>query len=528
METHAPALYRSRDDALLAGVCFALAQRLRVDPLLVRVAAVVLALSSGFGIALYAWAWLVLPQKGRSQSFAQQWFPPLDGLSRQQQLTLGLAVSLACTLLFGSVAAWSVAPGIVLLIMVALARRQRSDAEPTAQTAPSPAFPSVAPGSQFALATQAWADRLDSLGHHAEEPNQVVEQNPDLVHTRTIQQNPDLTHTQVIEPDPDLEYTQVIEPAAADNETTRALEIEHTERIEHTQVLNLEHTVPLPPEPGQHEPTRQLPPPNYPPPTFPPPPPAAPVPAPAPVLAATAGGPPFVPTGFQPMGPPAHTQASPYQQWAPPTPTRRRPRKSLLLGLLVLALAAGAARLAALSGVMQRLPGADPRLLQHGAALAVLSLALLSCALLRLPRPRLAVLAGLLVFASAVAPPLDRSMVEPRDVTWTSVSQLPTNRIELAATEASYDLSGLDLSGASPHTVSIRATAADVKLVLPHDADVRIDYRLTGADLEVTRGRETFTADGQRTGSWPESRPDNPRLVIELDLRAAAAQVRHA
>src|SRR6185312_9240691 len=51
---------RSRNDRMVAGVAGGLARMLRVDPILIRIAFVVLALFGGSGILLYALGWLLL------------------------------------------------------------------------------------------------------------------------------------------------------------------------------------------------------------------------------------------------------------------------------------------------------------------------------------------------------------------------------------------------------------------------------------------------------------------------------------
>ncbi len=57
-----PRLYRSRTDVMLGGVCAGLARYLDVDTVLVRLLAVVLALS-GFGVALYVILWVIIPNE---------------------------------------------------------------------------------------------------------------------------------------------------------------------------------------------------------------------------------------------------------------------------------------------------------------------------------------------------------------------------------------------------------------------------------------------------------------------------------
>jgi phage shock protein C len=56
-------LWRSRDDRVIAGVCGGLGRYLGVDPVLVRIAAVVLVFAGGAGILLYAIGWIVMPEE---------------------------------------------------------------------------------------------------------------------------------------------------------------------------------------------------------------------------------------------------------------------------------------------------------------------------------------------------------------------------------------------------------------------------------------------------------------------------------
>ena len=58
---HRPGVRRSLDDRWVGGVCAGVADRLGVDPVLVRVATIALALLGGVGVVAYALAWLLLP-----------------------------------------------------------------------------------------------------------------------------------------------------------------------------------------------------------------------------------------------------------------------------------------------------------------------------------------------------------------------------------------------------------------------------------------------------------------------------------
>lgn len=57
-------LYRSAHDRILGGVCGGLGAYLGVDPNLIRLAFVLLALFSGAGVILYLVLWLILPVEG--------------------------------------------------------------------------------------------------------------------------------------------------------------------------------------------------------------------------------------------------------------------------------------------------------------------------------------------------------------------------------------------------------------------------------------------------------------------------------
>lgn len=408
------ALRRSRDDAAIAGVCFSLAQHLRIDPLLVRLAAVILALSSGFGVLVYAASWFLLPQQGATRSLAQQWFPQLDAWPLRRQAKVALAVCLMACLPLTQIGGGSIGPGLVLLLLVVMARRW--NAPSATHTDPSPA-PSTAPltaGPQYVNAITAWQRRLDEVG---------------------------------LQPHP----AAMVQPLAAAPVPVRSA------------------------------------------------PPSAPAPvAPAPVPSAPAAA-----------------------AWADDAaPTRIDPRRSWLLGILLLVAAGLAAAVVPTEGVP------EPRLFQHAAGLAVLACGLLLSWLLNLPRPRLAVLAGLLVVASALTP--TPSSLHPIDVAWTSATQIPSEPVRVVATEARYDLSGMDLSGISaPRRLALDAKAADVEVIVPRGAVVRVDYHLRAADLEIDGEGERFTQDGGRDGTWSSHPNRSPDLVLDLTLVAASGKVSH-
>src|SRR5512136_1879746 len=54
-------LYRSRNDSRIAGVCGGLGEYLDIDPTLIRLIFVLLALTGGHGVVLYIILWLIVP-----------------------------------------------------------------------------------------------------------------------------------------------------------------------------------------------------------------------------------------------------------------------------------------------------------------------------------------------------------------------------------------------------------------------------------------------------------------------------------
>ena len=55
-------LYRSKKDKIIGGVCGGIAEYFGIDPVIVRVIAVVLAFMGGSGILAYIIAWIIIPQ----------------------------------------------------------------------------------------------------------------------------------------------------------------------------------------------------------------------------------------------------------------------------------------------------------------------------------------------------------------------------------------------------------------------------------------------------------------------------------
>lgn len=140
---------RTRDNAVIAGVCAGLARRWGIDPNLLRIALVIGTLASGLGLVLYGVAYLMLPADDSSPApvrrilpFTNDWPVPATAA----------ALTVAGMVGFGMAGGWS---GIGLLpVLVALGiwyvvnRKRRGAGTATADPTP------------FERAADAWRTRL--------------------------------------------------------------------------------------------------------------------------------------------------------------------------------------------------------------------------------------------------------------------------------------------------------------------------------------------------------------------------------
>ncbi|MEM0360064.1 MAG: PspC domain-containing protein [Candidatus Diapherotrites archaeon] len=60
-------LYRSGKERVLGGVCGGFAEYFKIDPIIVRLLWVLLALAGGTGILLYIIAWILIPRNPRDK-----------------------------------------------------------------------------------------------------------------------------------------------------------------------------------------------------------------------------------------------------------------------------------------------------------------------------------------------------------------------------------------------------------------------------------------------------------------------------
>jgi phage shock protein PspC (stress-responsive transcriptional regulator) len=107
-------LQRSDSDTVIAGVCGGIAQHYRIDPMLVRLAAVIIALSSGVGLVLYGAAWLLLP-RGIGQPALMRAFPKVAHVRRRTWIVVVTGTALVVLVLVGVAFNASLLPTMVVL-----------------------------------------------------------------------------------------------------------------------------------------------------------------------------------------------------------------------------------------------------------------------------------------------------------------------------------------------------------------------------------------------------------------------------
>jgi phage shock protein PspC (stress-responsive transcriptional regulator) len=163
---------RSTSDVKLAGLCGGMARQWGIDPLLVRVGFVLLALSGGAGVILYLAGWLLLPADGRDTA-------PVDDLfgtasrkwPREVWVAIVVIACVAAFALFGGMSPFGVGPALVIAIIWYFGfyrtragerdGREAGSAVPQAvQAAPPAPFHYPGQPTPFTVAAEAWQRRI--------------------------------------------------------------------------------------------------------------------------------------------------------------------------------------------------------------------------------------------------------------------------------------------------------------------------------------------------------------------------------
>jgi phage shock protein PspC (stress-responsive transcriptional regulator) len=169
---------RSATDAKVAGLCSGLAQHWGIDPVLVRVGWVLLALSGGIGLVLYLAGWLLIPVEGSDKAPVDDFFgESVRRWPRELWITLIVVASLGMFAVFGWLSPFSIGPAIVIAVIWYFGfykgrqDKRSAAAVPPSSTADSdsastqPVLPEVAqypgPATPFTQAAEAWQRRIE-------------------------------------------------------------------------------------------------------------------------------------------------------------------------------------------------------------------------------------------------------------------------------------------------------------------------------------------------------------------------------
>lgn len=164
-------LRRSPSDRKVFGLCGGVAQQWAIDPLLVRVLAVLLAVSGGIGVVLYLAGWLLIPEDGHPDSVMATWIPQSKSWPREVWIVATVVACIACVSVLGSIAPVGLAPALIIVAVWYFGFRHRgpsgsakTDAGPSADhLAPSPARvhdPLAGPPTPFTQAARQWQARM--------------------------------------------------------------------------------------------------------------------------------------------------------------------------------------------------------------------------------------------------------------------------------------------------------------------------------------------------------------------------------
>ena len=169
---------RSATDAKVAGLCGGLARHWGIDPVLVRVAWALLALSGGIGLVLYLAGWLLIPVEGSDKALVDDLLgESVRRWPRELWITLIVVASLGMFAIFGLLSPFTIGPAIVIAVIWYFGfYKSRQDkgsaaAAPPPSTADSdststePVLPEFVqhpgPPTPFTQAAEAWQRRIE-------------------------------------------------------------------------------------------------------------------------------------------------------------------------------------------------------------------------------------------------------------------------------------------------------------------------------------------------------------------------------
>ncbi len=179
---------RSATDTKLTGLCGGVARHWGVDPLLVRVGCVLLALSGGIGLVLYLAGWLLIPVEGKTKA---QIDDLIGGQARSWPREAWIAiVAVSCVIAFtvlSPLTPFSFWPAVILALVwyFGYYKNRASGPGPSQvippveaqQPPPARFFEYPGPATPFTEAADAWRERVEQAQRqHVSDPGPPVGQ----------------------------------------------------------------------------------------------------------------------------------------------------------------------------------------------------------------------------------------------------------------------------------------------------------------------------------------------------------------
>ncbi|MFC7625063.1 PspC domain-containing protein [Microlunatus sp. GCM10028923] len=167
---------RSSADRKLTGLCGGIAAHWGIDPLLVRIGGVLLALSGGVGLVLYLAGWLFIPEQDSERSKLEDLFGPrVRKVPRELWIAI---VAIACVIsisVFGSLLPFGLGPALILagIWYFGYHRGRRNDGRTSATDEPAP--PSVGQTPQPPFGQSSYPQNPYAQNPYAQNP---YDQNP--------------------------------------------------------------------------------------------------------------------------------------------------------------------------------------------------------------------------------------------------------------------------------------------------------------------------------------------------------------
>lgn len=460
---------RSTSDGRLAGVCAGVARHWNVDPVLVRVGCVLLALSGGIGLVLYAAGWLLIPADGKEKPVIYDLLGEQAArLSREVWIAIVVLACIVSVIALGGVSPFGFGPALILALIWYFGyyrnKVRRNPAPPPSgptppavpQPPPTEFYSHPGPPTAFTQAADAWRERIVQVQRETAAQQAAGPVSPPVPQPFT----------------PQPLSTQPFSPTVPPGDGAWAVQAAE----DRSEPVGWAH----PPEAGDQQ-------------------------------------------AFL-----AHPD--PVGLYAPEpvqTPVRVKPadlpsaRRLRLVGLLVLGLTLTGLAIADSVGV------AVPGVVYLAAALLVAGLVLIAATWFGRARGVLPV-GILLAIATAVATAVPQvptpDQWQPHHLSYSTVSELPAAGDTFDVGAADVDLSRLALSKDATYTASVDLGALTV--TVPPDVNIALDYTVDAGSVTVFGVQKANGTDLHAVLPADSSQADRPTLTLKLSADVGQIEVK--